>query len=110
MNILDSGENSIIFEDVVRAVSDPLERSDNSMRPVRAYEELVDFIAANTAPAKLIAFRPSAQTQSRVSELLSREKTTGLSRDESSELDHFVEIEHLMRLAKARARQQLADA
>jgi hypothetical protein len=79
------------------------------MRPERAYNEIVEFIAANTAPAKLIAFRPSKATQSRVSELLSREKTIGLNPDEKSELDHFVEIEHLMRLAKARARQQLAE-
>ena len=79
------------------------------MRPVLAYAELVDFIAANTTPAKLINFRPSAETRSRVAELTSREKTAGLSRDESSELDHFVEIEHLMRLAKARARQRLAE-
>jgi len=79
------------------------------MRPVRAYEELVDFIAANTAPAKLITFRPSAETRGRVAELVAREKAGGLSREESSELDHFVEIEHLMRLAKARARQRLAE-
>lgn len=79
------------------------------MRPVRAYAELVDFIAANTAPAKLIAFRPSEATRRRVADLVQREKTQQLSRDESSELDHFVEIEHLMRLARARARQQLAE-
>jgi hypothetical protein len=79
------------------------------MRPVRAYAELVDFIAANTAPAKLVAFRPSRATRSRVADLVEREKSGGLSRDEASELDHFLEIEHLMRLAKARARQQLAE-
>jgi hypothetical protein len=79
------------------------------MRPVRAYAELVEFIAANTAPAKLIGFRPSKETRSRVSDLVAREKAGGLSRDESSELDHYLEIEHLMRLAKARARQQLAE-
>ena len=79
------------------------------MRPVHAYNEIVDFIAANTAPAKLIAFRPSEATRRRVADLVQREKSEGLSRDESSELDHFLEIEHLMRLAKARARQQLAE-
>jgi hypothetical protein len=79
------------------------------MRPERAYVEIVDFIAANTAPAKLVAFRPSAHTRSRVADLVAREKSSGLSRDESSELDHFLEIEHLMRLAKARARQRLAE-
>ena len=79
------------------------------MRPVRAYSEIVDFIAANTAPAKLVAFRPSQATRERVNDLVSREKTVGLSREETSELDHYLQIEHLMRLAKARARQQLAE-
>ena len=79
------------------------------MRPERAYAELVEFIAANTPPAKLIAFRPSEETRNRVADLLFREKSGGLSRDEASELDHFVEIEHLMRLAKARAWQRLAE-
>lgn len=78
------------------------------MRPKPAYDELIDFFAANTAPAKLVAFRPSKQTRGRVAELVQREKTAGLSREERSELDHFLEIEHLMRLTKARARQQLA--
>jgi hypothetical protein len=78
------------------------------MRPKPAYNELIDFFAANTAPAKLVAFRPSEQTRGRVAELVRREKTAGLSREERSELDHFLEIEHLMRLTKARARQQLA--
>lgn len=79
------------------------------MRPERAYSEIVEFIAANTAPARLLAFRPSARTRSRVAELVAREKTAGLSREESSELEHFVEIEHLLRLAKTRARQRLAE-
>ena len=76
------------------------------MRPERAYSEIVDFIAANTAPAELLAFHPSAQTRSRVAELIARETTGGLSRDELSELYHFLEIDHLMRLAKVRARQR----
>lgn len=79
------------------------------MRPDRAYSEIVEFIADNTAPAKLIAFRPSARTRSRVADLVAREKAGALTRDESSELDHFLEIEHLMRLARARARQRLAE-
>jgi hypothetical protein len=80
-----------------------------AMRPELAYAELVEFIAENTAPAKLVAFRPSEATQLRVRDLVHQEKTAGLSRDESSELDHYVELEHLMRLAKARARQRLAE-
>jgi len=77
---------------------------------MRAYDELVDFIAAGTNPESLIAFRPSDAVQSRVADLIEREKAGGLSADERSELDHYLSVEHLMRLAKARARQRLTHA
>lgn len=75
----------------------------------RAYEEIVDFIATGTTPSRVIAFQPSEEVKARVADLLSREKTTGLSPDESSELNQYLQLEHLMRLAKARARAHLAD-
>jgi hypothetical protein len=78
------------------------------MSVARAYDELVNFIAAGTTPRKVIAFRASEETRRRVDDLIRRGKTEGLSPDESSELEHFLQIEHLMRLAKARAQQHLA--
>jgi hypothetical protein len=74
------------------------------MNTVKAYAEIVDFIAAGTTPQNVIDFRPSAKTQARVKDLLEREKDGELSSAERSELDHYLQIEHLMRLAKARAR------
>ena len=71
---------------------------------IRAYEEIVDFIAAGTTPHAVARFGPSRETRERVADLIHREKTTGLTPDQKSELDHYLEIEHLMRLAKARAR------
>lgn len=71
---------------------------------IRAYDEIVDFIAAGTTPQKVAAFCASQESKDRVSELLHREKTAGLTPDESSELDHYMQLEHVMRLAKARAR------
>ena len=71
---------------------------------IRAYEEIVDFIAAGTTPLMVAEFEPSQATKDRVAELLHREKTTGLSPEDTSELDHYLQLEHLMRLAKARAR------
>ncbi len=47
------------------------------------------------------------KTKDHVAELIHREKTTGLSPDEKAELDHYMELEHGMRLALARARQLL---
>ena len=41
--------------------------------------------------------------QERVSDLVLREKNTNLTADEKSELDNYMVIEHLMRMAKARA-------
>ena len=70
----------------------------------RAYEEIVDFIAAGVTPAGLISFHPSDTVKERVSDLIHLEKTKGLSPDEKSELDHYMQLEHLMRLAKGRAR------
>lgn len=75
---------------------------------LKAYEELIDFIAAGTTPDNIVAFRPSEETKQRVADLLRREKTTGLTADELSELDRYMQLEHLMRLAKARARKYLS--
>ena len=74
-----------------------------TMETGKAYEEIVDFIASGTSPATVIAFRPSSNVKARVAYLIEHEKTIGLSPDEKSELDHYSQIEHLMRLAKARA-------
>ena len=74
----------------------------------KAYEEVIDFIAAGNTPEAVVAFKPSETAQARVSDLLAREKNEGLNVEEKSELDHYEQLEHLMRLAKARARQFLA--
>jgi len=74
---------------------------------ILAYDEFVDFIAAGTTPQGVIDFRPSEATKEKVAELINRQKTSSLSSEEAAELTHFLHIEHLMRLAKARARQRL---
>jgi hypothetical protein len=78
------------------------------MAVTRAYEEIVEFLAAGTSPREVAEFRPSEAVRGRVAELLAREKTTGLTPDENSELQSALHLEHLMRLAKARARRHLA--
>ena len=71
---------------------------------IRAYDEFVEFIAAGTTPQTIADFQPSDATKSYVADLIHREKTSGLSADERSELNHYLQLEHTMRLAKARAR------
>ncbi len=73
-----------------------------------AYFEIIDFIAAGTTPEAVTHFRPSPEAQQRVAELIEREKAARLSPEEQAELDHFMELEHILRMAKARARQILS--
>jgi hypothetical protein len=74
---------------------------------LKVYEEIINFIAAGVSPGDISTFIPSTECRERVVDLLSREKTGALSAEEKSELEHYLQIEHLMRLAKARARQHL---
>jgi hypothetical protein len=74
---------------------------------ILAYDEFVDFIAGGSTPESVIVFRPSEETRTHVAELIRRQKNEGLSPDETAELNQNLQIEHLMRLAKARARQRL---
>jgi len=74
---------------------------------ILAYDEFVDFIAAGTTPQSVIDFLPSEETKAHVADLIRRQKSDALSPDETSELDHYLHVEHMMRLAKARARRHL---
>lgn len=71
-----------------------------------ANDEFVDFIASIT-PQAVVDFRASERTKERVADLIRRQKADSLSPDETAESNQFLQIEHLMRLAKARARQRL---
>jgi hypothetical protein len=55
----------------------------------------------------VVAFRPSEEARARVADLVIREKVSGLAAEGKSELAHYVELEHIMRLAKARAQRYL---
>lgn len=77
------------------------------MRARKVYDEVIESIASS--PQNVITFRQSEGAKARVAELIYREKTDGLSEDEKSGLDHCLQIEHLMRLAKARAHHYLVN-
>jgi hypothetical protein len=76
---------------------------------VPSYLEIIDFIAAGTTPQSVAEYRPSEEARRRVEELIAREKQGPLPPEEKSELDHFMELEHILRMAKARARQILSS-
>ena len=72
-----------------------------------AYLEVVEFLAAGITPESLVRFRPSEATQARVAELIARDQQGALSAGEKQELADFLQLEHLMIMAKAQARRNL---
>jgi len=72
------------------------------------YLEIVDFFASGTTPQTVVDFQPSLAAQQRALELLELSKQDQLTPEQASELEHFTELEHILRMAKARARQILA--
>lgn len=76
---------------------------------MKVYEEIVDFIAAGTTPSDVANFEASQDAKDRVAELIHREKTVRPIAEETEELQQFLQVEHLMRLAKARAQQRIRN-
>ena len=62
----------------------------------------------STTPETVVQFGPSPEAQQRLAALIEREKADNLSPEEKAELNHFMELEHILRMAKARARQILS--
>ena len=71
---------------------------------MKPFEEIVQFIADAAGAEKLGTFRPSAAAEKRVAELLVRQQEGTLRPKEREELQMFVQLDHVMSLAKARSR------
>ena len=71
-----------------------------------AVEEIVNFIASEN-PSGVLDFKASEETKKRVFDLIDRSKKDELSEKEQAELDHYFQLERLMRPAKIRAYQML---
>ena len=66
------------------------------------YDEVADFMASMN-PEKVIAFKPSKSNQNRLDFLLDKQKGIALSDSERSELEHYLILNRIIGLAKARA-------
>lgn len=71
------------------------------------YLEIIDFFASGTTPQAVAEFELSPAVQQRAIELLDLAKQDQLTAEQEAELEHFTELEHILRMAKARARQIL---
>lgn len=65
--------------------------------------DVLENLARLPTPQEVLAMRPSAELSQRIDELLEKNRTVGLSVDEQSWWKQFAYVEHLVRIAKARA-------
>lgn len=65
--------------------------------------EVLELLASLPTPEEILALQPSAAFQARVQTLLEKNKQEGLSPAEEQEWQQYEYLEHLVRMAKARA-------
>ena len=71
------------------------------------YNEFIDFLAGGFSPQQIITYRPSETLQNQVFDLIGKEKNGALTKDEKFQLTYYLQLEHIIRMAKARARKHL---
>jgi len=65
--------------------------------------EVLEFLASLPTPEEIVKLRPSKALQDRISSLLEKNRTTGLTSKENQEWEQYQYLEHLVRIAKAKA-------
>lgn len=63
---------------------------------MNVYADLIDLIAPGVTPEQLIDFKPSAEAQDRLSDLLYKNRTSRLTTEDERELEQFKVMEHIM--------------
>ncbi|WP_259015298.1 hypothetical protein [Emticicia fluvialis] len=66
------------------------------------YDQLAELIAG-LDPAKVLALKATGEMQTRLENIIEKSKESSLDRREKDELDHYIVLERLIRLAKIRA-------
>jgi len=73
----------------------------------KAYSDIISFMIEGKSPEEIMAFKASDALNERVLELVAKRKNHVIREEEKKELDQYMWLEHLMRLAKARAKKAL---
>ncbi len=72
--------------------------------------EIIAILAQQPTPEQILNIQPSSALQDRVSDLLERNQQGKLSAAEQAEMERYMLLEHLVRMAKAHAYQKLAQS
>lgn len=74
-----------------------------------AYDYIANYIALLN-PEKILALKASPEMQERLEFLIKKGQEESLTKEEQDELNHYIVLERLVRLAKTRAQLHLARA
>jgi hypothetical protein len=72
------------------------------------YEDVLEFLASGPSSQQVVEYRPSAAAQNRFSALLEANRKRTLSLEEEEELDHYVQMDRMLSLLKAKSYKRLA--
>ncbi len=72
----------------------------------RAYDEVVTFFASGPTREEIASFKLSEEATARARELLRKNSEGTLAPDEADELDTCVQLDQMILLIRARAREQ----
>jgi hypothetical protein len=84
------------------SISQPTIKAETTDIPA-VYQEVLDFLIKRPTPEEIIAFKVSSQAQTRLSELLEKNRSLTLNPMELAKLDVYEQLEHMLILLKARA-------
>ena len=72
------------------------------------YEQVLEFLASGPSVEQLAAYRPPRAAQARFSQLLEVNRARVLSSQEEEELDHYIDMDRMLSLLKAKASSHLS--
>jgi len=72
------------------------------------YEDVLEFLASGPSTQQMVDYRPSAVAQERFSALLEANRQRALSPSEEDELAHYVQMDRMLSLLKAKSYKRMA--
>lgn len=88
------------YRETIAAETNPTTYDENA---------IIELLASQPSPENILAIRPSPEFQIRASKLMEKSKRGKLSNEEDQELNRYLVLEHIVRLAKMHAYKQLAS-
>ena len=95
---------------VEKAIFPPsVEPSLETAHSTATCQEVLDFLISRPTPQDILNFRVSDQAQSRLQELLKRNRDANLNDEDKAELDLYEQLDSLMGLLKVNAYDAVAE-